>query len=95
MDSESPNVPQSADDADGLGNAIRSRRRNLRLTQEELADLSGVGLRLIHEVEHGKATVRLSNLLAVLDVLGLHLELRKGAGTTVLVGPEDSSRICQ
>lgn len=95
MNSESPNVPQSADDAGGLGNAIRWRRRHLNLTQEDLADLSGVGLRLIHEVEHDKATVKLANLLAILDVLGLHLELRTGAATTVLVGSDSPSRIRQ
>ncbi len=86
---------QNAESTSGLGNAIRARRRHLGLTQEELADLSGVGVRLIHEVEHGKTTVGLAGLLAILNVLGLHLELRSGAATTVLTSSAGRERVDQ
>ncbi|MGL5828073.1 MAG: type II toxin-antitoxin system Y4mF family antitoxin [Angustibacter sp.] len=56
-----------------LGEQIRHRRRDLRLGQEELSDLSGVSVRFIRDLEHGKASVRLDKLQAVLDVLGLAL----------------------
>jgi HTH-type transcriptional regulator / antitoxin HipB len=61
-----------------LGRAIRARRRALRLNQGELANLAGVGLAFLYELEHGKATVRIDKLLAVLAVLGLELQLREG-----------------
>lgn len=66
-----------------LGAVVRSRRRALRLTQEDLADIAGVGLRLVHEVEHDKDTVRLNNLVRLLRALGLHLELAPGAADHV------------
>ena len=69
-----------------LGVALRARRRSLDLTQEELADLAGVGLRLVHEVEHDKDTVQLVNLLRLLGALGLHLELTPGAADRVQTG---------
>jgi HTH-type transcriptional regulator/antitoxin HipB len=69
-----------------LGAALRARRRSLDLTQEELADLAGVGLRLVHEVEHDKDTVQLVNLLRLLGALGLHLELTPGAADQVQTG---------
>lgn len=75
-------MPDQADglrsSADSWGSVLRARRRALDLTQEELADLAGVGLRLVHEVEHDKETVQLVNLLRLVRVLGLHLELRPG-----------------
>ena len=61
-----------------LADDVRSRRKALRLTQRDLADLSGVSERFIRELEHGKVTVRLDALSAVLLALGLELraELR-------------------
>ena len=82
------NTSYDADSGKTLGTTMRDRRRSLNLTQQDLSDLSGVGLRLIHELEHSKSTVKLSSLLAVLNALGLHLELAPGAQTSVIVpGP--------
>lgn len=61
-----------------LGAVVRERRRALRLRQAELASLAGVGLAFLYELEHGKATVRIDKLLAVLGVLGLELHVRAG-----------------
>jgi len=70
------------DDADaaskGLGNVVRARRRALGLSQLELCDLAAVGPAFLYELEHGKPTVRLDKVLAVLQVLGLELQLREG-----------------
>ena len=62
-----------------MGRVLSQRRHELGLTQEELADLSGVSLRLVHELEHNKVSVRLDNLLRVINALGFHLELHRGA----------------
>lgn len=67
-----------------LGQAMKARRHALGLNQRELALLAGVGERLVHEVEHGKSSVRLDKLVSVLRVLGLQLELGSGgAGVQV------------
>ena len=67
-----------------LGAAIRERRKLLRLTQRDLADLSDCAERLVHEVETGKTTLRLDRLLAMLRVLGLQLTLGDGKGGLVV-----------
>lgn len=62
-----------------LGSMLRARRRNLRLRQDELADLAEVSERFVYALENGKPTVRLDKLLAVLYALGLHLEVHRDA----------------
>ena len=59
---------------------IRGRRRQLGLGQIEVCDLAGVGPAFLYQLEHGKPTVRLDKLLAVLEVLGLELHVRPGHG---------------
>ena len=58
-----------------LGDALRAARKQLGLTQPQLALAAGVGVRLIVDLEAGKATLRLENVLRVIDVLGGTLEL--------------------
>ena len=60
-----------------LAAAIRARRRMLRLTQAELARLSGCGLAFLYHLEHGKRSVRLDKVADVLAVLGLELAVRE------------------
>ncbi len=66
--------------AETLGKAIRRRRKLLKLTQRDLADLANCAERLVHEVENGKMTLRMDRLLAILMVLGLQLTLGEGRG---------------
>lgn len=47
----------------------------MRLTQSELALTSGVGVRFIVDLEGGKPTVRLEQVLRVIDALGGSLNL--------------------
>ena len=56
-----------------LGAAIRRRRNELELTQGELADVSGVTLRFVSELERGKATAQYAGIRRVLAALGLDL----------------------
>jgi HTH-type transcriptional regulator/antitoxin HipB len=69
-------IMSAAAQVEALAADVRSRRRALGLGQQDLADLSGASVRFVRNLEHGKASVRLDKLLAVLDVLGL--ELRAG-----------------
>jgi HTH-type transcriptional regulator/antitoxin HipB len=59
-----------------LGEAVRDRRKSLRLTQEELAAVASVTPRLLGEIERGKRTAQLDGVLRVLAALGLDLYAR-------------------
>jgi y4mF family transcriptional regulator len=63
----------------GLATEVRVRRTQLKMRQEELADLAGVSERFIYALENGKQSVQVDKLLAVLNALGLHLEIHRGA----------------
>ena len=48
----------------------KERRKQLRLTQPELAMRAGVGLRFVRELEQGKKTLRLDKVNQVLALFG-------------------------
>ncbi|HRO43507.1 MAG TPA: helix-turn-helix transcriptional regulator [Flavipsychrobacter sp.] len=52
---------------------LKKKRRQLRLTQPELAEKSGVGLRFVRELEQGKATLRMDKVNQVLKLFGCEL----------------------
>lgn len=58
-----------------LGSALRASRKQLGLTQPQLALAAGVGVRFVVELEAGKSTLRLENVLRVIDALGGRLHL--------------------
>jgi transcriptional regulator with XRE-family HTH domain len=55
---------------------IKERREILKITQESLADLSGVGLRTIKQLEGGNGNPTFNTLQEIADVLGLELVLQ-------------------
>lgn len=57
-----------------LGTAIRTRRKQLKITQKELAMTCGTGLRFIVDLEKGKPTCQIGKTLQVLLALGLAIE---------------------
>ena len=61
--------------AKDLGAAIRRARKQLKLTQPDLALASQVGVRFIVELEAGKPTVRFESVMRVIDALGGELLL--------------------
>ncbi len=61
----------------GIGTVVADRRRELNLTQQALADLSGVSRSSVQELEYGNGAVRLESLLAITDVLGLRLTMTR------------------
>lgn len=61
-----------------IGGAVRARRRSLRLTQQQLADLAGCGTAFLYQLENGKPSVRIDKLVEVLHVLGLQLAIEPG-----------------
>jgi transcriptional regulator with XRE-family HTH domain len=55
---------------------IKERREALQVTQEGLAELSGVGLRTLKQFERGKGNPTLSTLHKISDVLGMEICLK-------------------
>lgn len=60
-----------------IGEAIAQRRRELNLTQQALADLSGVSRSSVQALEYGSGSVRLEAVVAVTDSLGIPLSLTR------------------
>ena len=72
------------DRGNDLAAFVRQRRRKNGLTQRQLSELAGVGIRVISELERGKATLRLDVVSAILRVFGMRLgvvELRRARET--------------
>lgn len=61
----------TANNLAGLATLIRDRRKALRLTQQDLADLCGVQRQTIGRLEAADPTVAVGTAMAVADVLGL------------------------
>jgi len=62
-------------DTTQLGSAIRSMRKQLGVTQKELAMTCGTGLRFVIDLEKGKPTCQIGKILQVLQALGLRVDL--------------------
>jgi transcriptional regulator with XRE-family HTH domain len=54
---------------------IKARREVLQVTQETVAELSGVGLRTLKQFESGKGNPTLLTLHKIADVLGMEVSL--------------------
>ncbi|TDE07882.1 helix-turn-helix domain-containing protein [Dyadobacter psychrotolerans] len=55
--------------------AIKARRKSLKVTQNALSDLSGVALGALKKFESGKGNPTLSTLKKLCDALGLEITL--------------------
>ena len=55
---------------------IQERRSLLGITQQDLADISGVGLRTIKEIEIGRGNPSINTLLKILGVLGMEFDIK-------------------
>ena len=54
---------------------IKERRKVLAISQETLAEISGVGLRTLKQFESGKGNPTLDTLQKLCDALGLEIKL--------------------
>ncbi len=62
-----------------LGQLIRSRRQELRLTQQALADMSGVSARMVKSIEGNYANPSIRTIEKLLSPLGLRIEIIENA----------------
>lgn len=58
-----------------IGEMIRERRKSLNVDQSILAMLAGIGLNTLVAIERGTGNPKLDTLLAVLDTLGLQVNI--------------------
>lgn len=56
-----------------LGMLIKERRKALKITQKELADLAGISINTVVAAERGQGDPKISTYLAICNVLGLKL----------------------
>ena len=56
-----------------IGIQIRERRKSLKITQQELADLAGISINTVVAAERGQGDPKISTYLAICNVLGLKL----------------------
>ncbi len=61
---------------DNIIKTLRDRRTSLRVTQETLAEMSGVGLRTLKQIESGSGNPTLATLQRLADVLGMEIILQ-------------------
>lgn len=61
-------------DVEGIGAFVRAKRKELRLTQLEVAEFAKVSDRFLRELEHGKPSAEIGKVIDVLAVLGFDLE---------------------
>jgi HTH-type transcriptional regulator/antitoxin HipB len=60
-------------DSKAVGKLISKTRKELGVTQKDLAFTSGTGLRFIIDLEKGKPTCQLEKALRVLQTLGIKI----------------------
>ncbi|RAV32798.1 helix-turn-helix domain-containing protein [Corynebacterium heidelbergense] len=65
-----------AEDPVKIGAAVRTARKQYRLTQVQLAELVGLSDRTVRAIEQGSGSPSLNAVVATLTALGLRLEVR-------------------
>lgn len=58
-----------------LGESIRSRRKELGITQPHLAELAGISLNTLYKLERGQSNPSLEVLNKLAEVMGMEIKL--------------------
>lgn len=69
----SPTLYGKVSTAEDIGKIIRLKRKEIKLRQEEIADMAKVGAKFLSQLENGKETAELGKALQVLRKLGLEV----------------------
>jgi len=56
-----------------LQSTIKTQRKALKISQEDLAQMADVGLATVKDIERGKANPSLATIIRLLEVLGLEI----------------------
>ena len=65
------------DDVKNIGELLKSYRKERKITQEELANFSGLSRVGIVKLENNESDIKLSTLIKIVGLLGLDLVLKK------------------
>ena len=60
-----------------LNQFVKKKRKSLKLTQKEMAEKAGVGIRFVRELERGKETLKMNKVNQVLELFGHELGPKK------------------
>ena len=58
-----------------IGKIIQSRRKSRNIVQGDLADIAGISLRTLRDIEKGVANPELQTLMSICNVLGLEIKI--------------------
>ncbi len=58
-----------------IGEAIKQRRKSLKITQRTLAELSEVGINTLTKIERGEGNPTIEVLDKILDTLGMEIRI--------------------
>lgn len=65
------------DKSQTLNEFVKRKRKSLKLTQKEMSEKAGVGLRFVRELERGKETLKMDKVNQVLGLFGYELGPQK------------------
>jgi len=57
-----------------LSGFLKDKRKKLNLSQQQLAEKAGVGIRFVRDLEQGKTTLRMDKVNQVLKLFGQELK---------------------
>jgi len=60
-----------------LNHFVKKKRKSLKLTQKQMAEKAGVGIRFVRELERGKETLKMNKINQVLELFGYELGPKK------------------
>lgn len=60
-------------DSKALGQAIRTRRKELNYTQAYLSEFTGLSVTFISDLERGKPTAEIEKTIRLVNILGMDL----------------------
>lgn len=67
----------SETDYKAIGAFIANRRRQLNITQQRFAEVSGVALTVVRKIEQGHTNLNLTSVLTMLSMFGYALTIKK------------------
>jgi len=59
-----------------IGKSIKERRKTLRVTQPQLAEIAGISVNTLYKIERGQANPTLNTLTKIANTLGMELCLQ-------------------
>ncbi|TXE17579.1 helix-turn-helix transcriptional regulator [Psychroflexus gondwanensis] len=59
-----------------VGKSIKERRKTLRVTQPQVAELADISVNTLYKIERGQANPTLETLTKIADVLGMEVILQ-------------------